>query len=57
VTDITIRFDVEGVDPTLVDPLQIAEALLDAYANDRRHSPDALYFEPAEDHLEAEWVM
>jgi hypothetical protein len=54
-TAITITFDVEGVDPTLVDPLEIAEALIDAYTEDRRHRADVLYFEPAENRLEAEW--
>jgi len=53
--EIVIRFDVAGLAPAHTDPLEIAEALLDCYTSERDARPDMVYFEPANNHLEAEW--
>jgi hypothetical protein len=51
--DIIITFDVDGVDPTKVDPVEVAEYLLGLYDDDAR--ANGRRFILAENHLEAEW--
>lgn len=52
-SQVVIRFNVVGVDPTLVDPLDIAEYLLGLHDIERR-AGNADY-DLASDLLEAEW--
>lgn len=47
-----MRFDV-AVDPTLVDPLDVAESLMYLYDESRKVDPPD--FEMAQESLEAEW--
>jgi hypothetical protein len=50
---IVITFDVADVDPTLVDPLDIADEIMDAHEKERRAGNTR--FALAQDFLSAEW--
>ncbi len=55
-TDITITFSVDGVDPTRIDPHELADYLLDMAAEDvRANGPDERWGDLAVDHMSAEW--
>jgi hypothetical protein len=53
VSDITMTFDVEGTDPTLEDPHDVAGVILDTFNEWARANGTP---EVAQGHLEAEWV-
>jgi hypothetical protein len=55
-TSITITFSVEGVNPTKIDPHELADYLLDLAAEEvRANGTDDRWGELAADHMSAEW--